>query len=145
VVVITTVEPDGAVHGMTANGVISVSLEPPLALASIGRTRNTHRLIRATGRFGLSVLAHAQRAVAEYYVRPAAARKGDVPVAFEQLASKWPVVQGAVAQMGCRVVSEHEAGDHTIFIAQVEAVATRDAPPLVFYRGRYFPLDQDAR
>lgn len=117
-----------------------MSLEPPLALASVGRTRNTHRLIRATGRFGLSVLARSQRSIAEYYVRPPAARKGDVPVQFEMLDARWPVVQGAVARMGCRVVSEHEAGDHTIFVAHVEAIAIRDEPPLVFYLGKYMPL-----
>jgi flavin reductase (DIM6/NTAB) family NADH-FMN oxidoreductase RutF len=140
VVIITTVEPGGGVHGMTANGVASVSLEPPLALACVGRNRNTHRLIRATGQFGLSILGESQRAIAEYYVRPAAARKGDIPVEFESLAQKWPVVQGAVAQMGCRLVAEHEAGDHTIFVAQVEAIATSHERPLVFYQGRYGPL-----
>jgi flavin reductase (DIM6/NTAB) family NADH-FMN oxidoreductase RutF len=140
VVVITTVEPDGSVHGMTANGVASVSLEPPLALACVGRVRNTHRLIRSTGRFGLSVLAHSQRSIAEYYVRPAAARTGDVPVTFERLPGDWPVVAGAVAQMGCRLVSEHEGGDHTIFVAHVEAVSIGHERPLVYYRGSYSPL-----
>lgn len=140
VVVITTVEPDGGVHGMTANGVASVSLEPPLALACVGTRRNTHRLIRTTRRFGLSVLAHSQRAIAEYYVRPPAARKGDVPVEFVLLGATWPVVRGAVAQMGCRVIAEHEAGDHTIFVARVEAIETADEPPLMFYRGKYMLL-----
>jgi flavin reductase (DIM6/NTAB) family NADH-FMN oxidoreductase RutF len=140
VVIITTVEPGGGVHGMTAHGVASVSLEPPLALACVGHNRNTHRLIRTTGQFGLSVLAHSQRTIAEYYVRPAAARRGDVPVEFEMLAEKWPVVHGAVARMGCRLVAEHEAGDHTIFVAQVEAIATVDERPLVFYQGKYTPL-----
>jgi flavin reductase (DIM6/NTAB) family NADH-FMN oxidoreductase RutF len=140
VVVITTIEPGGSIHGMTANGVASVSLEPPLALACVGRARNTHRLIRDTRRFGLSVLAHSQRPIAEYYVRPVADRTGDVPVTFEQLAGEWPVVAGAVAQMGCRLLSEHEAGDHTIFVARVEAVSVGDRRPLVFYRGGYSPL-----
>lgn len=137
VVIITTVEPDGKVHGMTANGVTSVSLEPPLALACVGHNRNTHRLIRSTGRFGLSVLANDQRAVAEYFVRPPSARTGDVEVPFDLLGAQWPVVTGAIARMGCVVVSEHDVGDHTIFIARVDEVDTLDALPLVYFRGKY--------
>ena len=33
VTVITMLEPDGSVHGMTASSVTSVSLDPPLVLA----------------------------------------------------------------------------------------------------------------
>ena len=31
----------------------------------------------------------------------------------------------------------HPAGDHTLFIGEVEAVTTRDLEPLLYYRGRY--------
>ncbi|MBT3555648.1 MAG: flavin reductase family protein, partial [Chloroflexi bacterium] len=48
VTVITTVEPSGAVHGMTASSVTSVSLDPPLVLAVIGESRQTHALIEST-------------------------------------------------------------------------------------------------
>jgi len=122
---------------MTANGVTSVSLEPPLALACVGHNRNTHRLIRTTRLFGLSILAESQRPIAEYFVRPTAARTGDVEIPFDTLGGRWPVITGAIARMGCAVVSEHEAGDHTIFIARVEEVDTLDARPLVYFRGKY--------
>lgn len=138
--VITTVEPDGNTHGMTANGVASVSLEPPLALVCVGMARNTHALIEATGRFGISVLAANQQPVAEYYMRAPAERTGSVPAELSALEDGWPVVAGALSQMGCRVVSAHMAGDHTVFIARVEAFRTREGEPLVWYRSRFGPL-----
>ncbi|MBI4219487.1 MAG: flavin reductase family protein [Chloroflexi bacterium] len=141
VTAITTVETDGKIHGMTANGVTSVSLDPPLALAAVGRSRNTYGLIKSTGRFGLSILSLDQRSIAEYFVRPAAQRTGDVVIEYEMLDGVWPVIRGAIAQMGCTVSHVHESGDHAIFVVRVEAMATHDGEPLVFYRGRYTSLE----
>ena len=46
VTVISTTEVDGGVHGMTANSVTSVSLEPPLALITIAHERNSYPLVK---------------------------------------------------------------------------------------------------
>jgi anti-anti-sigma factor len=58
VTIITTAGDDKQVHGMTANGVLSVSLDPPLVLVSLGRCRMAEMLPQ-TGRYGISVLAVA--------------------------------------------------------------------------------------
>lgn len=133
VTVVTTVEPDGKVHGMTANGVASVSLDPPLALVCVGHNRNTHGLIESTGRFGVSVLAASQQSVAEYFMRDPKDRSGNPPVDYTMLAGGWPVVEGALTQLGCRVMAAHPAGDHTIFVAEVAELTTRDGAPLLWF------------
>jgi flavin reductase (DIM6/NTAB) family NADH-FMN oxidoreductase RutF len=46
-------------------------------------------------------------------------------------------LQGALAYLECRLKSTYEAGDHTIFIADVEDVAVREGEPLLFFRGKY--------
>lgn len=137
VTVITTVEPDGGVHGMTANGLTSVSLEPPLALLCVGHNRNTHGLIERTGRFGISVLSASQQAVAEFFTLPPEERAEEVPAGYAELPGGWPVIDGALAQMGCRVVGSHLAGDHTIFVAEVDEFTTREGRPLIWYEGRF--------
>ena len=49
-----------------------------------------------------------------------------------------PLIEGAVAWLECRVVAEHEAGDHTIFVGEVLSIELgRNAPPLVYVGGEY--------
>ena len=136
VTIITTIEPDGTVHGMTANGVTSVSLDPPMALVCVGHNRNTYGLIKSTGRYGMSVLAASQEHVASHFTLPPESRPETNSIRFAEL-GKSPVVEGAIAAMDCRVVSAYESGDHTIFVAEVESVRTGDGPPLVWYEGGF--------
>jgi flavin reductase (DIM6/NTAB) family NADH-FMN oxidoreductase RutF len=37
----------------------------------------------------------------------------------------------------CRVVAEHDAGDHVLYIGQVEEVRSFDREPLLYFRGAY--------
>jgi flavin reductase (DIM6/NTAB) family NADH-FMN oxidoreductase RutF len=39
-------------------------------------------------------------------------------------------------------VAQHEAGDHTIFIGEVEGATARNARPLLYYRGGYAQLER---
>jgi flavin reductase (DIM6/NTAB) family NADH-FMN oxidoreductase RutF len=48
---------DDDVHGMTANAVSSVSLDPPLVLVCVERTAIMADVVGRGGRFGLSILA----------------------------------------------------------------------------------------
>jgi flavin reductase (DIM6/NTAB) family NADH-FMN oxidoreductase RutF len=45
-----------------------------------------------------------------------------------------------VAHIGCRVVDTHPAGDHTLFIGEVEYLAQFEARPLLFHSGAYSSL-----
>src|SRR2546422_5017064 len=63
VTVVTTAVADG-VHGMTANAFMSVSLDPPLVLISVGKQARMHAHILQTTRIGVSVLSQDQVAVA---------------------------------------------------------------------------------
>ncbi|HEY5878299.1 MAG TPA: flavin reductase family protein [Nakamurella sp.] len=130
---------DEEIHGMTANGFISVSLEPPLVLISVGvRTRTHERLVRGE-RYSVSVLGHEQKAVAEHF----AARPTGVRPEYARLGG-FPVVPGSIARLVCRVVDRHPAGDHTLFVGQVEHMEHDEGLPLVFSSGRLFsPLDED--
>ncbi len=142
VTVITTAEPDGKVHGMTANGVVSVSLEPPLALASIGHNRNSYELVKENHRFGISILTIDQRHVAEHYTRPPDDRGSDATIDFATL-GKSKVIADALAAMDCRVISEHREGDHTLFVAEVEHVGLGKGEPMLWVHGRFgrFAID----
>lgn len=138
VTVVTTVERD-TVHGMTANGFLSVSLRPPLVLVSLGRCRMNEMLPR-TGRYGVSVLSHDQQHFAAHF---AAQKPSPVDPTFSW-ENGLPLLEGAVAHLVCRVVDVHRAGDHVLWIGEVEYLDHRDNEPLLFYTGRFGTLREVA-
>ncbi len=135
VTVITTRDGE-KIHGMTANGVTSVSLEPPLALVVIAHERNTHPLVMKTARFGISVLSSRQQDVARYYTKPAEERLEHNAPQTETL-GRIPVIADALSSMDCRVVDSIEAGDHTIFVGEVEKIELNEGEPLLYYRSTF--------
>jgi flavin reductase (DIM6/NTAB) family NADH-FMN oxidoreductase RutF len=134
VTVVTTVERN-TIHGMTANGFLSVSLRPPLVLVSLGRCRMAEMLPR-TGRYGISVLAHDQEHFAAHFAAQKPSPHAPEFVWHEGL----PLLDGALAHVACRVVDVHAAGDHVLWIGEVEHLHHQDGEPLLFYTGRFGTL-----
>jgi flavin reductase len=140
-VTIITVDLDGEVHGMTANAVASVSLSPLLVLVCVDRSASTHAHLHARKRFGINVLSAEQRSISQYFASversPKQAEK-EAGARFDRTAHGTPVLHGALAYLECLLKHEQEAGDHTIFIAEVEDVVMRPGEPLLFFQGRYW-------
>lgn len=136
VTVVTTVA-DDRVHGMVANGFMSVSLDPPLALVSLSRQSRMHELLTRSGRFGVSVLDEGQQALSWHF----AGRPGEPVRPRFTWACELPFIAGALAHVGCDVVDAHAAGDHTLHVGRVEHLDCRDGRPLLFYTGAYRTLD----
>ncbi|MFL5862139.1 MAG: flavin reductase family protein [Solirubrobacteraceae bacterium] len=134
VTVVTTTHKD-TIHGMTANAFLSVSLRPPLVLVSLGRCRMSEMLPR-TRRYGVSVLASDQEQFAAHFAGQRASETEPKFVWENDL----PLLDGALAHVGCRVVDVHAAGDHVLWIGEVEHLDHRDGEPLLFYTGRFGTL-----
>lgn len=134
VTVVTTTERD-TIQAMTVNAFLSVSLQPPLVLVSLGRSRMNEMLAR-TRHYGVSVLCHDQEHLAAHF---AGQRTAPVEPKFV-----WhggiPLLAGALAHLVCRVVDFHQAGDHMLWIGAVEHLDHRDGEPLLFYTGRFGTL-----
>ncbi len=125
---------------MTANAFASVSLDPLLVLVCVDHSTRTHAHMHAKKRFGINVLCEDQRAISEYYARPARTHEhaeSEAGARFERTVHGTPRLQGALAYLECRLHSAEQAGDHTIFIAEVEDVVVQDGDPLLFFRGKY--------
>jgi flavin reductase len=145
-VTIVTVDLDSEVHGMTANAFASVSLDPMLVLVCVDHTTRTHAHLHAKKRFGINVLSQDQRAISEYYARTERIHENaevEAGARFERTPHGTPVLQGALAYLECRLRSAEEAGDHTIFIAEVEDVVVREGEPLLFFRGKYRKVGEE--
>lgn len=135
--VVTSIEPDGSVHGMAANGINSVSLDPLLVLVSVGHNRNSYPLIKQAGRFAINILSGEQRDIASHYASPAERRSADFAVDFTFTESGSAFINGSVASMDCRTVHEHAEGDHTIFIGAVERIDFNDGEALAYCQGKF--------
>jgi len=139
-VTIITLDDEGEVHGMTANAFTSVSLDPMLVLVCVDRNARTHSHLHTRKRFGVNVLAENQQNISQYYANPArehAKAEEEAGAKFDRTTHGTPVLHGALAYLECRLHTVQDAGDHTIFIAEVEDVVVREGDPLLFFRGRY--------
>ncbi len=140
VTVVTMLGRAGEAYGVTVNAFMSVSLEPPLIAVSLGMSARAHPTMSASERFAVSVLAEDQRDLSDLFAGRRSPSGEDPFVSFRG----FPVIAGAVAHVLCRMHSRFDAGDHTIFVGEVEALRTSPGAPLVFHRGRYGALDSAA-
>lgn len=126
--------------GMTANAVASISLDPPLLMASINRSSETHVAIVGSHSFAVSVLGDQQQAIAECFALPTTAGKlqrfCDAP--WHEAETGSPILDGAIAFFDCRLHESHAAGTHTIFIGEIVAAGyEEDGEPLLWYASQY--------
>lgn len=135
-VTVITTEKEGQIHGMTANAFVSVSLTPPLVLVSVDNRATMHKLLPESKRYGVSILAESQEAHSNHFARrPVEGLK----LTFVEKHGV-PVIDGAVAQIVAHVVDVHPAGDHTLYIGEVEHLEWTDEKPLLFFAGQYHHL-----
>lgn len=134
---IVTARAGEEVHGMTMTDFAGVSLSPPLALICADKTANTLKVIQKGGNFAINLLATGQHALSNKF-----ASKKDEWTRFEGLAcdsavTGAPLIRGAVASLDCRVVAQHEAGDHVVVVGQIEAFVKGEGAPLLYFCGSY--------
>jgi flavin reductase len=139
-VTVMTALADGVPHGMTANAVSSVSLEPRLVLVCVERTTVMAERVERAGAFALNVLGAGQDGISNRFAdgdRP----DGDPQFAGLEVASAVtgsPILAEAMAWLDCRVWASYDGGDHVIVVGEVVDLAeVSDASPLLFYRGGY--------
>jgi flavin reductase len=132
--------------GMTANAIVSISVDPPLLLASIGRRSETHGAIIGSHSFAVSVLAADQRPLAECFAQPTTAEKLQrfCDAAWHEAETGSPILEGAIAYFDCRLTERHAGGDHTLFIGEIVAAGyDPEAEPLLWFGSRYRTLAAD--
>lgn len=145
VTIVTTRAPDGALHGLTANSLSSVSLEPPLVLWSLARFAPSLAAFQQATHFGVNVLGMEHRDLSMRFARPQPDKFAGVEYAIGPFGV--PLIAGAVAQFECRVAARYYGGDHEIFLGAVERYAYERKPTLLFCHGAYHrahPFEDDA-
>ena len=138
-VAVVTVDAPGGPQGMTANAVASLSLDPVLVLVCFDNGARTLPEVRRTGRFGVNVLAAGQEHLARRFASKDDAKFAEVA---HSVHDGIPVLDGALAWVGCALERLVPGGDHTIGIGAVHAaeLGPPGTEPLVWFRGGYGSL-----
>lgn len=140
VTVVTTRSSD-EIHGMTANSLTSVSLDPLLLLLCVDRRARMCSLLIEGARFAVNVLSDRQEAISRHFAgRP----DPELPITFGELDGV-PTIAETLSALACTVDRVLDGGDHTIVLGRVDALARSpvDQPPLLYFAGRYRQLAPD--
>jgi flavin reductase len=137
-VAVVTAQVEDERFGLTVGSLVSLSLIPPLVGISIGKDSSSHEPIRNAGGWAASLLGGDQTRVAQHF-----ARSGIPPVALwvgvdVRDGPRGPLLEDAIGWLECRTVSEHDVGDHTIFVGEVESIELGAAGQGLVYRGGEF-------
>ena len=141
VTLVTTRRKDGEILGMTANAILSLSLDPPLILVSIDKQNQMHEFLTSSDCFALNVLRDDQEEISRRFATPGP--KDFSGLELLELETGSPVLANALAFIDCQIVQVVSGGDHDMFIGQPLAGETRDGNPLIYYSGQYTQLPSE--
>lgn len=140
VTVVTTGRGEAA-EGMTANAVVSVSLDPLLFLISVHKGARLDQRIREEGYYAVNLLAANQEGLSRLFASP---ERSSGLSAVNSLNDGYgrtgaPLAAGALAAIECELEAIYPGGDHDLFLGRVVAVHMGDTRkgPLVFHEGSY--------
>ena len=146
--VVTTGSGEGT-EAMTANAVLSVSLDPLLFLVSVHRDARLNARIREEGFYAVNLLAADQEGLSRLFSSPE--RSSGLPAANSLGGGSGttgaPLAAGAMAAIECELETIYPGGDHFLFLGRVVAVHMGDPRkgPLVFHEGSYPALGGASR
>jgi flavin reductase (DIM6/NTAB) family NADH-FMN oxidoreductase RutF len=147
VTVVTALDGDRP-FGITVNALSSVSLQPALVMVALDRRRFLTPIVRASGRYGVSILSEDQQALSDCFAgaRVEPGREAFCGAAWHPGETGVPLLDASIATLECSVVETFSAGDHDLFIGRVEALQNEATHPmpLLYYRRRYLRIDPSA-
>ena len=136
VTIITTVNKEGQMHGLTANAFTSVSLDPPLLLISVDKKAESWPAFEESKVFTVNILADDQEALSRKFAVSGGNKFEGV--SYKIGANGAPILDGALAYLECKVTTAIDGGDHTIYLGEIEQAETSvEGRPLLFFRGGY--------
>ncbi len=144
-VVVITTHRNGDPLGITIGSFTSVSLDPPLVSFNVDRRAQSHDAFLATGECAIHMLDETQVAFANHFARPDLSSEEQFqPVAHTTDPNQIPILEGNAAVLHAHIRDAHPAGDHSIFVAEVEQITPRENTQGITYVERgYHAVGQE--
>ena len=134
-VTLLTTRFDEGVLGMTANAVMSLSLEPPLVVVSVDKKNSMHECLIQGKCFALNVLRADQEEISRRFAISGPKDFSGLRLTAAETGA--PILVDAIAFVDCKLVEILSGGDHDMFVGEPVAGEVRDGEPLIFYGGEY--------
>ena len=134
-VTLLTTRFDEGVLGMTANAVMSLSLEPPLVVVSVDKKNSMHECLIQGKCFALNMLRADQEEISRRFA--VSGPKDFSGLRLTAAETGAPILVDAIAFVDCKLVEILSGGDHDMFVGEPVAGEVRDGEPLLFYGGEY--------
>jgi flavin reductase (DIM6/NTAB) family NADH-FMN oxidoreductase RutF len=143
ITIVTARDSAGKDHGMTVSAFSSLSLDPSLVLFCVDHAASMHELLLDHPRFGISILSADQEAYSRRFADRTTERSERFDgIAYQRGDAGVVLLEDALAHLECRMLQHHDAGDHTIFVAEVERAEALNGRPLLYFRGGYAQLER---
>jgi len=135
ITIVTAISDAGEPVGLTVNSFTSVSLEPPLILWCLANTSDNLQVFQKAEYFAVNILAANQYDLANHFAK----RQKDK---FDSLKYRIgmgnvPLIDDCVTWLQCRKTTHTLAGDHHVFIGEVERIETTEKDALLYHQGAY--------
>lgn len=137
VAIVTCFDESNEPVGLTINSFSSVSLDPALVLWSLVNHSPSLTSFDRAEYFAINILAAHQQEICHNFAKPQA-DKFKFGSWYQQL--KAPVLNDCVVQFVCRKDRRIGAGDHQIFIGEIEHCRFSNHDPLLFCKGQFNSL-----
>lgn len=135
ITVVTTVDRNNEMVGLTVNSFSSLSLEPPLILVCIDKKSDSLQAFQKEAPFIVNILNKEQEKACWSF-----AKKGNDKfngVSYKISKEDVPYLLDNLATIHCTVYENFNAGDHVIVTGYVHDVQyNKQASPLLFFRGK---------
>lgn len=139
VTIITAEDPETSQPvGLTISSFSSVSLNPPMVLWTLTHNALSLPIYRQLERYVIHVLSAGQAALARRFAHGSQPdRFRGIPLERTPSGTLRLAGEHCAAWFECFNVGQHEAGDHWIFIGQVEHCGHHRMPPLIYHAGDF--------
>ena len=138
-VVVVTTRTEAGPRGATIGSFASVSLDPPLVSFNVTHGTRLHEALGASETWAVHLLAEGQAELAAHFAAPDLDGADQLaPFPHLDAGAGPPLLRGTLGVLLCRPRAHVEAGDHTVWIAEVtDLVDGAGAAPLLYYRRSY--------
>jgi 3-hydroxy-9,10-secoandrosta-1,3,5(10)-triene-9,17-dione monooxygenase reductase component len=135
VTVVTVLDGQGGIGGLTANAFSSLSLDPPLVLICVDTLSQARILIESEKVFTIHFLSEDQEKTAISFAQHGPNKADGV---------KWELSQRGIPRLTeymvaleCQLENEFEGGDHKIIVGRVLDIFIHESnrPPLTYFKG----------
>ncbi len=144
VTVVTTLDAEGEIVGITASAFSALSIEPPLVLFCPNYASDTYPILRDSKQFAIHLLCSDQQAEAYAFAKKGKDKAKGIDWHLSELGN--PLLTRATAIIECELWREYDGGDHAIIVGAVKnlILPKDEVTPMVYHKGKLGALPEIA-